>query len=53
MIGDGFTDYEVFENGTTEHFICYTENIERDKVVQLAEYHANSFDEVLEIINNL
>ena len=53
IIGDGYTDYEVFAYGKADHFICYTENIVRDKVVKLAEYQANSFDEVLEIINNL
>ena len=53
MIGDGFTDYEVFLNGTVDHFICYTENIKREKVAKLAEYQANSFDEVVEILKKL
>ena len=53
MIGDGYTDYEVFFNGEVNHFICYTENIIREKVSQLSTLHANSFDDVIEIMNNL
>ncbi|MBC8198298.1 MAG: HAD-IB family phosphatase [Candidatus Marinimicrobia bacterium] len=53
MIGDGYTDYEVFSNGEVNHFICYTENIIREKVRQLSTLHANSFDDVLRIIEEL
>tara|TARA_B100001029_G_C15058997_1_gene456784 strand:- start:1665 stop:2336 length:672 start_codon:yes stop_codon:yes gene_type:complete len=53
MIGDGYTDYEVFENGTANFFICFTENIKRDKVINMAQYHAESFDSIISIIKNL
>jgi D-3-phosphoglycerate dehydrogenase / 2-oxoglutarate reductase len=52
MIGDGYTDYEVFSHGEADYFICFTENIKREKVRQLSTLHAKSFDEVLEIIDN-
>ena len=53
MIGDGFTDYEVFAHGRADHFIFFTENIIREKVAKLSKNHAKSFDEALEIINKL
>ena len=53
MIGDGITDYEVFAHGKADHYICFTENIVRDKVFNLSKHSANSFDEVLEIIETL
>ena len=53
MIGDGYTDLEVYLNKASEYFICFTENVSREKVVNKSQYIANSFDEVLTIINNL
>ena len=53
MIGDGFTDYEVYSEGIAKAFICYTENIYRENVVELSEHHAGSFDQALEIIRRI
>lgn len=53
MIGDGYTDYEVFKHGTADHFICFTENLLREKVSQLAIHHANTFEELIKIIEDL
>ncbi|MCF8428454.1 MAG: HAD-IB family phosphatase [Bacteroidia bacterium] len=47
MIGDGFTDYQVFEAKLAHHFYAYTENVSRQKVVQLAPQVAPSLDEIL------
>lgn len=53
MIGDGYTDYEVYENGTTEFFIYYSENVNREKVSSLAGFKANSFEELIRIVEGL
>ena len=52
MIGDGWTDYEVFENGAAGRFYAFTENVARPRVIAAAETAdaavvAASFDEVL------
>ena len=50
MIGDGYTDYEVYIEKASSHFIYFSENILRDKVASKAKLHAKSFEEVMEII---
>ncbi|MGA9658829.1 MAG: phosphoglycerate dehydrogenase [Asticcacaulis sp.] len=51
MIGDGWTDYEVFKGGAAERFYAFTENVTRPKVVGAVNGEtsvvAASFDEVL------
>lgn len=53
MVGDGWTDFEVFKGGAADRFYAFTENVARDKVVQAAKSGgeatrlAASFDEVL------
>jgi len=37
VIGDGFTDYQLFEAGFADKFIAYTEHAERKAVVEKAE----------------
>ena len=53
MIGDGYTDLEVYLEGACEEFICYTENISRKTVLDNAKYSASSFGEILEILNHI
>ncbi|MAJ44647.1 MAG: hypothetical protein CMF96_07885 [Candidatus Marinimicrobia bacterium] len=53
MVGDGFTDYEVFKNGTSDYFIYYYENIKREKVSSLTHFKAKSFEELIKIVNEL
>ncbi len=52
MIGDGWTDFEVYKDGAADRFYAFTENVSRPKVVTAAETAdggilAASFDEVL------
>ncbi|WP_255606625.1 phosphoglycerate dehydrogenase [Asticcacaulis sp. AND118] len=52
MVGDGWTDYEVFQGGAADRFYAFTENVSREKVVAAttgseATQVAASFDEVL------
>lgn len=53
MIGDGYTDYEVYKNGVAKTFICYTENISRKNVIAESPHIANNFNEVLNIIKKI
>jgi D-3-phosphoglycerate dehydrogenase len=52
MVGDGWTDFEVYKGGAAERFYAFTENVTRPKVVAATEAGeatrvAASFDEVL------
>jgi D-3-phosphoglycerate dehydrogenase len=47
VIGDGYTDYELRESGLANRFYAFTENVERPKVVQVADHVAGSLDEFL------
>lgn len=47
VIGDGYTDYEIKEAGMANKFYAFTENIERNAVLEKAEHIAPSFDEFL------
>ena len=51
MVGDGWTDYEVYKGGAAERFYAFTENVARPKVVAALNGDttkaAASFDEVL------
>ena len=47
FVGDGYTDWEVFNAGLAHQFFAYTENISREKVVEKSEFIAPSLDEIL------
>ena len=53
MIGDGYTDLEVYLEDACEEFICYTENISRKTVLDNAKYSASSFGEILDVLNHI
>lgn len=47
VIGDGYNDYEIRAAGLADKFYAFTENIERNKVLEKADHIAPSFDEIL------
>ncbi|MBY0436456.1 MAG: HAD-IB family phosphatase, partial [Cyclobacteriaceae bacterium] len=47
VIGDGYTDYEIKHSGLANKFYAFTENVEREKVVDNADHVAPSLDEFL------
>ncbi len=49
IIGDGYTDYEIKEAKLAKSFYAFTENIERQSVVSVADTVIPSFDEFLYI----
>lgn len=44
IIGDGYTDYEVKAAGLANTFIAFTENIQRDSVIQQADAVINELE---------
>jgi D-3-phosphoglycerate dehydrogenase / 2-oxoglutarate reductase len=46
-IGDGYTDYELKASGLDDRFYAFTENIERPRVLAVADHIATSFDDFL------
>lgn len=50
MIGDGYTDYLVKEAGAVQIFVAYTEFIRREKVIHKADYVAENFRQVLDLL---
>jgi D-3-phosphoglycerate dehydrogenase len=47
VIGDGFTDYEIKQHGLADRFYAFVENVERQKVVDVADFAIKSLDEFL------
>jgi D-3-phosphoglycerate dehydrogenase len=47
VIGDGYTDYELFESGMANSFFAFTENVSRPSVINKAKNIASSLDEIL------
>ncbi len=47
VIGDGYTDYELRESGLANRFYAFTENVNRPRVVQVADHVSGSLDEFL------
>lgn len=51
VIGDGYTDYQIYEAGLAQTFYAFTENVQRENVVKKAPFIAPSLDEILYIQN--
>jgi D-3-phosphoglycerate dehydrogenase len=46
-VGDGWSDYEIYQAGAAQRFYAFTENVRREEVVQAGGHVAPNFDEVL------
>lgn len=46
-IGDGFTDFQLREAGLADRFYAFTENVERQNVMEKADFVIKSLDEFL------
>ena len=53
MVGDGYTDLEVYLEGAADEFICFTENIKRQKVMEEAKFVASNFEEIMKILDQI
>ena len=52
VIGDGYSDYVMREAGIADKFFAYTENVQREKATNNADYIAPNMDEFL-FVNDL
>ncbi|MFN4145625.1 MAG: phosphoglycerate dehydrogenase [Runella sp.] len=52
VIGDGYTDYELRASGLAHYFYAFTENVQRERVIGVADHIVPSLDEFL-FLNNL
>ncbi|MCU0449763.1 MAG: phosphoglycerate dehydrogenase [Bernardetiaceae bacterium] len=52
VIGDGHTDYEIRQAGLANTFYAFTENVERERVIENADHVTPSLDEFL-FVNKL
>lgn len=49
-VGDGYTDYMLYEKGIATHFIAYTEHAARDKVIKVAPKCAKDSGELKKLL---
>ena len=47
VLGDGYTDYEIREAGLANKFFAFTENVERDLVISMADHKSATLEEFL------
>lgn len=47
VLGDGYTDYEIREAGLANKFFAFTENVERESVINKADHKSASLEEFL------
>ena len=47
VIGDGYTDYEIKHSGLANKFFAFTENVERENIMNKADHITPSLDEFL------
>lgn len=50
IVGDGYTDYEIKKAGIAKKFIAFTENVERETILQKADVIVRNFEEVIQIV---
>ncbi|MBX2844592.1 MAG: phosphoglycerate dehydrogenase [Saprospiraceae bacterium] len=51
VIGDGYNDYEIKQQGHADKFFAFTENVKREQVVPLADHEAPNLDDILYELN--
>ena len=49
-IGDGMTDYAVYENGLVDHFIAFTQHVRRQAIIEKGVPEAGSVQELKVIL---
>jgi D-3-phosphoglycerate dehydrogenase len=52
VIGDGYTDYEIKAAGLANRFYAFTENVERNNIMEKADHITPNLDEFL-FLNNM
>ncbi|AJC48877.1 HAD-IB family phosphatase [Allofrancisella guangzhouensis] len=50
VVGDGYTDYQLYESGFVDKFIVYTEHVVRENVTGKAKHIANNIHELRDLL---
>lgn len=52
IVGDGYSDFEIRQNGVGNYFIAFTENVLRSQIANQADCIAKDFDKVIEFFQS-
>ncbi len=52
VVGDGWTDYEIKKTGNAERFLAFSENVNREKVTEVADAECFDLEQVIENIKS-
>lgn len=52
-VGDGITDFALYEHGLVDHFIAFTQNVRRQAVIDKGVPEAKNLNELHQILNKL
>ncbi len=52
-IGDGITDYALYENGLVDYFIAFSYNVAREPVIAKSQYHAKTVQELKKLLEEI
>ncbi|MED7789422.1 HAD-IB family phosphatase [Francisella sp. 19X1-34] len=50
VVGDGYTDYQLYEAGFANKFIAYVEHVQRQKVMEVAKYYSNNIHQLKSLL---
>ena len=53
ILGDGWTDYEIREQGQADKFFVFTENVRRQPVVAVADAEAAQAEDIISLVDNM
>ena len=53
LIGDGFTDLQIYQAGMVDTFIAYTQHAKRQVVIDSAPYQADNIKDLKTILQDL
>jgi D-3-phosphoglycerate dehydrogenase len=51
MVGDALGDFETRQHGVADHFVAFTENIDRPGVAEKADAVANNFHQIVSFVH--
>ena len=53
VLGDGWTDYEIKEQGLASTFFAFTANVRRNQVIEVADGEATNAEDFIQLVNQI
>lgn len=53
VLGDGWTDYEIKEQGLADKFFAWTANVRRSRVIAVADGEATNAEDFIQLVNQI